>query len=121
MDETTKALVPEEMGQPEIVDTDLITIFKQKLNELGPDALREILDGSKPRQKPRVDLKAILHDPEEGIKVDLDWNPEFITYLKQNGVTGADENQIIRRWLAHLSNDIVRDMDEESKVESEFE
>jgi len=40
---------------------------------------------------------------EEGIQLALDWNDAFVKYLKSQGVTGADETQVVQHWLAMIS------------------
>lgn len=40
---------------------------------------------------------------DEGIQIALDWNDAFISYLKAEGVAGADETQIVQRWLAMIA------------------
>ncbi len=40
---------------------------------------------------------------EEGIQLALDWNNAFVKYLKAQGVTGADDTQIVQHWLAMIA------------------
>jgi len=40
---------------------------------------------------------------EEGIQLALDWNFAFVQYLKSEGVTGADDTQVVQHWLAMIS------------------
>ena len=40
---------------------------------------------------------------EEGIQLALDWNDAFVKYLKAQGVTGADDTQVVQHWLAMIS------------------
>ncbi|KKL80334.1 hypothetical protein LCGC14_2005790 [marine sediment metagenome] len=40
---------------------------------------------------------------EEGIQLALDWNDAFVKYLKTQGVTGADDTQVVQHWLAMIS------------------
>jgi len=40
---------------------------------------------------------------EEGIQIALDWNDAFVKYLRAQGVTGADETQVVQHWLAMIS------------------
>jgi len=41
-------------------------------------------------------------------KVELDWNPAMIDYLRQHGFTG-DENQVIQRYLGALCREMYED------------
>ena len=40
---------------------------------------------------------------EDGIQLALDWNDAFVKYLKTQGITGADDTQIVQYWLAMIS------------------
>ena len=66
--------------------------------------------------EPWVDVKAIVYDPKQGAKIELDWNDAFIKYLRDNGFTGADENVVIQKYIAILLRNIVTDIGEEKNV-----
>lgn len=66
---------------------------------------------------PEVELKGIVFDPAKGIKIDLDWNEGFVVYLKQHGFTGADDDTIVQKWLAALTKQIAKDMEEDRTLE----
>jgi len=85
---------------------------EQEAKEEAEKKLRESSD-------PWVDIKAIVHDPEKGVQIELDWNEAFIEYLKANNYTGVDEEAIIQKYLAVLTQNIVEDMDE--KKASDYE
>jgi len=59
--------------------------------------------------KPYVVIRSLGFNPQQGIEVKLDYNPAFIKYLVTNGITGKNEDEIVRRWLAYLSTDIIQD------------
>lgn len=40
---------------------------------------------------------------EDGIQLALDWNDAFVKYLRAQGVTGADDTQIVQHWLAMIA------------------
>lgn len=85
---------------------------EQSAREEAEKAFRE-------SDEPWVDIKAIVHDPEKGVKIELDWNDAFVIYLKQNGYTGVNDESIIQKYIITLTRDIVESMDGEK--ESEFE
>lgn len=47
---------------------------------------------------------------DDGIQIALDWNDAFISYLKSQGVTGADETQVVQKWLAMISQQTAEKM-----------
>ena len=57
--------------------------------------------------EPWVDINGIVEDPKHGIKVDLDWNDAFIEYLRDNGITGVDEEIIVQKWITMLYRDLM--------------
>jgi len=62
---------------------------------------------------------------EDGIQLALDWNDSFVKYLRAQGVTGADETQVVQHWLAMISKQASEKLSEhyndlEGKI-SEYE
>lgn len=56
---------------------------------------------------PWVEMTGGSFDDKHGVRVELDWNKEFVEYLKANGITGRTEEEAVHRWLGL----IVKDMD----------
>lgn len=50
-------------------------------------------------QKPLIELVSYSIDPERGIRVELDWQPEFVHYLKSIGYSGQTEDDIVMAWF----------------------
>ena len=67
---------------------------------------------------PWVDVHSAEFDPEKGVQVELDWNTAFISYLRQNGITGKTEELVIQKWLALLYDDLLSKIEVESVEES---
>ncbi len=63
--------------------------------------------------EPWVEIRAIVVDPKDGARIDLDWNPAFIVYLNNNGITGVDEDSTIQKYITLLLRDILDGMEEE--------
>jgi hypothetical protein len=40
---------------------------------------------------------------DDGIQIALDWNEAFVKYLRSEGVSGADETQVVQKWLAMIA------------------
>lgn len=57
-----------------------------------------IINGNEPRFK----LEGILKDPARGLRVELDWNEEFVNYLKQVGFTGSNDEEIVGKFLQDM-------------------
>jgi len=50
-------------------------------------------------QKPIMYLLADEYTPERGIRVEMDWNDQFIQQLRNTGVTGSNDDEIVLKWL----------------------
>ncbi len=81
-----------------------------KLKEFE-DKEKEIQDKQNSTE-PWVEIKGERVDPVRGISLELDWNPAFIEYLKDNGITGADEDLIVQKWLSLLYGDLIEKFEE---------
>lgn len=68
--------------------------------------------------EPWVEVQSWTDTPK-GVKIELDWNDAFVTHLQANGYTGADENQLVQKYLALLTQHVTDGMSENqsSKLE----
>lgn len=73
---------------------------------------------SKDSNEPWVNVQSADFDKEHGLKIDLDWNDAFITYLKASGLKGKTDEIIIQKWLAFLYEDVITKMEDETTEES---
>jgi hypothetical protein len=64
---------------------------------------------------PHVQLVGSAYNEKDGVRIELDWNDEFITYLNSQGISGVDDEQTVQKWLAKLSQAIVEDLDNNVK------
>ena len=69
---------------------------------------------------PWVDIIGWVHT-DEGVKIELEWNDAFVDYLRANGVTGADEDQVVQKWVTLLLRDMADQMDDRFGKDSEYE
>lgn len=61
-------------------------------------------------------IRAMSYDDETGqIKIDMDWDQEFVDYLKRNGFNGATEESIVHKYVATLYQGMVARQQEEGK------
>lgn len=68
-------------------------------------------------KRPWVEITGEAIDSDKGIRLALDWNNEFIQYLKQNGITGADEEQIVQKYITLLYRELIEQMGTSSEFE----
>lgn len=78
--------------------TEEIGVYRSKVAE--DDAKRNGVE-------PWVEIKSERIDPIKGIQIELDWNPAFVQYLKDNGITGRDEETAVQRWIAMLYQNLM--------------
>lgn len=60
---------------------------------------------------PWVEITSEDFDERKGLCLGLDWNDAFISYLKESGITGSDDEEIVRKYLAYLYFDISERME----------
>lgn len=62
----------------------------------------------KESDEPWINIESIEVDNNGNIKMKLDWNPAFITYLRTNGFDG-DEDRMVQKWVGALYRTIYKD------------
>jgi len=63
----------------------------------------------KPKVEPRVDILKFDFDPANPRlgSIELDWNTEFVELLSKHGYVGANEEEIVDKWLNDVCRNIV--------------
>ena len=72
-------------------------------------SITKLNDTMQDSKEPFVHVMSMGFDPELGVKVALDYNDAFIRYLEAMGITAGNPDDIVRIWLAHLSDDIAQE------------
>lgn len=67
---------------------------------------------------PWVEIEGWAETPQ-GVKVELEWNEAFVEELKKQGITGADEDQVVQKWITLLMHDMSSKMENEQTTEFE--
>lgn len=52
---------------------------------------------------------------DEGVKVELEWNDAFADYLRVQGITGSDDEQVVQKWITILLRDMADQIVDESE------
>ncbi len=68
---------------------------------------------------PWVDIQGWV-TTEQGVRVELDWNDSFVAHLKSEGIKGADDDQVVQRWVTLLLRDMSEQLDEEAPESSDY-
>lgn len=101
------------LGNAIIVQQEEKAIIEEELQI----ARREITADDEARRtstEPWVEIKSERLDPVKGMVIELDWNDAFIQYLKENGITGRDEDTAVQKWIAMLYSELVSGLEEQS-------
>lgn len=88
----------------------------QRERELIKKEYEDYVGRMKQSSEPWVDVSGWQQD-DKGVKVELDWNDAFVDYLKSNGVTGVDDEQVVQKWVTLLLRDMADQLDGEKKEE----
>lgn len=65
---------------------------------------------------PWVEIEGWI-ETAEGVRVELEWNDAFVAHLRDQGIPGTDEDQVVQRWVAMLLYDMAGQMDEKADGE----
>lgn len=68
---------------------------------------------------PHIEVVGDGFDPKKGIKLELDWNDEFIEYLRKIGYSGVSDEAIVQKWLSDVNAQIIKEINPNAK--SDFE
>ena len=71
--------------------------------------------------EPLIQILGERIDPEKGVELALDWNDEFITYLRANGYHGISDEAIIQHWLGDLYLDMQKKIQNRINMTSDYE
>lgn len=90
-------------------------------NKIRREAERKEHDAYMAKMKassdPWIELEG-WSDTKEGVKIELEWNDAFIQSLKDSGLSGTDEDQLVQKWLITIMQDISSKISDET---SEYE
>lgn len=87
--------------------------------ETKQKTIDEYVERMKLSTDPWVDVIADVKD-SNGLGVRLEWNDAFIVYLKESGINGTDQEQVVQKYIALLLRDTADRLEEESKGSSEY-
>jgi len=117
-------------------DPEMLAIIKEQvITEMKDEQTRKMEESVIERKKQQEDHDAYVEkmktstepwvdivcwtETDKGVKVDLDWNDAFVDYLKANGVTGADDDQVIQKYITLLLRDSADQMEDQHEGEYE--
>jgi hypothetical protein len=69
------------------------------------------------KEEPFLNLKGLVQQEDGKIKIELDWDDDFILKLRQSGYTGVDDNAIIQKYLLELTASVATDLSSGSDYE----
>lgn len=97
-----------ELSDKEQREKEALRIKKEQENKTRQKYVSEMRESAEPW------MEIIGMSEENGkISIELDWNPPFVTLLKQSGYTGPDDESVVQRYIAILAKQIADDMEKE--------
>lgn len=138
-DVTTESFPPTEIDEPVKKSTSTFLsgdelaeikkqLMEQVVDELKDDRTRKIEEAKFRREAEDTEQRKYIEkmkqspDPwvdiigwvrtDEGVKVELEWNEAFVDYLRGNGIKGADDEQVVQKWVTLLLRDMADEMEE---------
>ena len=118
-----------EMEEHKVPPSMIAAIKKEIIEELKSDEARQAEEAKQRREKqkeehdkyiemmkaspdPWVEIEGWVDTPQ-GVRVELEWNDSFVDNLRQNGISGVDDEQVVQKWVALLMHDMAHKIDEE--------
>jgi hypothetical protein len=75
----------------------------------------------KESDEPWVDFVGNVRDMEEGQRLEMDWNDAFIKYLRDNGIEGSDDEQVVQKYISLLLRDMTDKYEDRYAKDSDFQ
>jgi len=69
--------------------------------------------------EPWVDFVGNVRDTEQGQRLQMNWNDAFIKFLREIGITGIDEEQLVQKYITALLYDMT-ERNKENKSDGEY-
>ena len=86
--------------------------FSEVNNQLEAYRKKEETDKAKYESKePWVDIRSADFNEARGVRIELDWNDAFIAHLKNSGLQGTSDDEIVQKWLAFLYQHLVEKLE----------
>lgn len=57
--------------------------------------------------EPWVNISSTSYDKTKGFRIELDWNDAFIEHLRDNGIQGRSDEEVVQKWLGFLYGDLI--------------
>lgn len=105
-----KAQVIEEMKSEETRQKEEAKIRREKQKKEHDEYIAMM----KASEDPWVEIEGWV-ETSEGVRAELEWNDAFVAYLRDQGIPGTDEDQVVQRWVAMLLYDMASQMDEKAE------
>lgn len=77
----------------------------QKVEE-AKESIETLSDHMAESTEPFVLIRSLEFNPQKGIEIDVDWNDALIRYLRNAGVPGNTDEEVIKNWLGALYSDL---------------
>jgi hypothetical protein len=75
----------------------------------------------KESDEPWVDFVGNVRDMKEGQRLEMDWNDAFIKYLRDNGIDGVDDEQVVQKYISLLLRDMTDQFEDRYANDSDFQ
>jgi len=69
--------------------------------------------------EPWVDFVGNVRDTQEGQRLQMNWNNAFIDFLREIGIAGADDEQVVQKYITALLYD-MSERNAENKEDGEY-
>jgi len=99
-------------------------VFKEKEleveRELEDIEYRKYVERMYESDDPWIDFVGNIRDTEKGQRLQMEWNSAFITYLRESGITGITEEDVVQKYVTLLLQNMVDREEERYEKDSKF-
>ena len=137
IDEAVPVVETKEESPAAVIDPEMLAVLKKQImqelkseKEVIRQEIIEAREEAKKAQDIYVEQMKASHDPwvdiqgwvttEQGVRVELDWNDAFVAHLKSEGIKGADDDQVVQKWVTLLLRDMSSQLEEEAPEQSDY-
>lgn len=69
--------------------------------------------------EPWVEITSANYDEIKGFRIELDWNEAFIQHLKESGLKGKTDEEVVQKWIGFLYGDLIEKLEQTSIEKSD--
>ena len=71
----------------------------------------QLVESKRNGTEPWVEITSANYDEVRGFRIELDWNEAFIQHLKESGIKGKSDEEVVQKWVGFLYGDLIEKLE----------